>query len=259
MRFYLFVMDSIKRGVERIMISELPLVSVIVLTYRCFDNLFKTLDSILIQTYQRIEIIISDDGSEDYYSHENEIKVFFNQRKNSNILEVIYKHEASNVGTVKNCNNSIRLSHGKYIKFISPGDEFYDEKILEKCVYYAEKLNSKILIGQTFQKRRDGYENDIVRDSIIYRWQARGGKKATIVPSNIDIKKMQNLTEKELRYLIMTRPVISTVSVFFSKELLDKEGGFNEKYRLIEDMPFWPTAAKNNTKFDFIRDFILQI
>ena len=42
------------------------LVTIIVLTYKDFSGLNKTMEAILEQTYQNIEIIISDDGSENY-------------------------------------------------------------------------------------------------------------------------------------------------------------------------------------------------
>lgn len=240
------------------MIRTLPLVSVVVLTYKNFEGLDKTLKSILDQSYENIEIIIADDGSADYLDKEDEIKAFLVKNRKDNISSIVYKHEAVNVGTVKNCNNAICLSHGKYIKFISPDDEFYDENVLENCVSCAEKRKSRILVGQTFQKRRDGYDKDVIRNTPIYRWIARGGRKATVVPSDIDILRLQSMSEEECRYVIMTQTVISTVAVFFTKELLEETGGFNEKYCLIEDMPYWPTIAKNGVKFDFVNLMVMK-
>lgn len=240
------------------MIRTLPLVSVVVLIYKNFDSLEKTLNSILNQTYNNIEIIIADDGSDNYLEKEEELKSFLNKNRKKNVHSIIYKHEKKNVGTVKNCNNAIRNSHGKYIKFISPGDELYDEHVLERCVYYAEKKGVKILVGQTFQKRRDGYAEDVIKDNLFYRWSARGGRKASLVPSNIDIYKLQSMTGEECRYTIMTKTVISTVSVFFSKRLLEESGGFNEKYRLIEDMPYWPVIAKAGVEFCFVKLIMMK-
>lgn len=34
--------------------------------------------------------------------------------------------------------------------------------------------------------------------------------------------------------------------------------GFNEDYRLIEDMPFWPTIASKDVKFDFINLIMMK-
>ena len=43
-----------------------PLVSCITTTYKKFDYLYQTLDSVFMQDYPNIEIIIGDDGSPDF-------------------------------------------------------------------------------------------------------------------------------------------------------------------------------------------------
>ena len=49
---------------EKIMIKK-PLVTVIIPAYNTEKYISKCLDSILVQSYQELEIIILDDGSED--------------------------------------------------------------------------------------------------------------------------------------------------------------------------------------------------
>lgn len=43
-----------------------PLVSVVTLTYKNFDYIYKTIDSVISQNYNNIEYIIADDGSENF-------------------------------------------------------------------------------------------------------------------------------------------------------------------------------------------------
>ena len=239
------------------MTNSLPLVTVILLTYKKFDGIKETLESIFIQSYGNIELIIADDGSDNYFENEGKIKDIIATAK-ENITNVIIKHEDINVGTVKNCNRAISISHGKYIKFISPGDELFDCEVLDKLVSYAENKDSLIIIGQTFQKRANGFDKDIVKNTPFYRWSARGGRKALLIPSDIDIKKLQVMNNKDCLYVLMTKTIISTVSVFFSKTLLDETNGFVEQYRLIEDMTYWPSIAKKGIKFDFINLVVMK-
>ena len=51
--------------IAKIMIDNRPLVSIVVLTYNSSDYVLETLDSIKCQDYPNLELIVSDDGSND--------------------------------------------------------------------------------------------------------------------------------------------------------------------------------------------------
>ena len=46
--------------------DNMPLVTIILMTYKKFDNIFKALDSVFCQTYSNIELIVTDDGSPNF-------------------------------------------------------------------------------------------------------------------------------------------------------------------------------------------------
>ena len=79
--------------------KEFPLVTVEMLTYKKFDYLEASLNSVFAQDYPNIEIIISDDGSPNFYKEyiENIIN-----KKTNNIKNVQIIHHEVNLGTVKN-------------------------------------------------------------------------------------------------------------------------------------------------------------
>ena len=60
-------MDSIKKeSLDIYPLEEYPVWSIIVLCYKNQDKLYGMLDSIFIQDYPRIQLIVSDDGSYDF-------------------------------------------------------------------------------------------------------------------------------------------------------------------------------------------------
>ena len=95
--------------------SGLPLVSVVTLTYRHFDNLYKTIKSVLEQDYPSIQYIICDDGSDNF--PRNEIEKFISEKSTS--IEIVIEHNQKNQGTVKNINHANKLATGK---LRDPGD-----------------------------------------------------------------------------------------------------------------------------------------
>jgi len=106
--------------------NNLPLISVCIPTYNREKILSHTLESVLNQTYKNIEIIISDNCSNDKtwkiikdYAHKDErIKIFQMKR---------------NVGPVKNWQNCFNHSRGEYIKFLW-SDDYLDLDYLEKSI-----------------------------------------------------------------------------------------------------------------------------
>ena len=59
--------------------KKMPLVTIVTLTYKKFNDLKKCIHSVLIQNYPNIEYIISDDGSENFPYEE--IKKYIEENK----------------------------------------------------------------------------------------------------------------------------------------------------------------------------------
>lgn len=107
------------------------LVSIITSTYNCVDFVDETIESILAQTYNNWELLITDDCSTDetwnllqkYAAKDARIKIFR--------LE-----ENSGAGVARN--NSIKEAKGRYIAFCDSDDRWYPEK-LEKQLKFMEE------------------------------------------------------------------------------------------------------------------------
>jgi GT2 family glycosyltransferase len=105
-----------------------PLVSICVPTYNDGPFLFQTLESIVNQTYPRLEILIGNDGSTD---DTEEIVRSFNEPR------IRYYLNETNLGQFENVNSLIKRAQGQYIA-IYHSDDIYESQIVEKEVSFLE-------------------------------------------------------------------------------------------------------------------------
>jgi glycosyltransferase involved in cell wall biosynthesis len=96
-----------------------PIVSVIIPAYNAENYILNTLNSVLVQTYKNIEIIIIDDGSTD-----NTLKLI--QPYESEKIKIITQ---KNLGASAARNNGIKCASGKYIQFLDADDLINNVKI----------------------------------------------------------------------------------------------------------------------------------
>lgn len=231
---------------------EEPRVSIIVPCYKNHHEIEKTLKSIFSQCYSNLELILSDDctpGGEESWKR---VEQFALDNMTDNILQYKIVRYDVNQGTAKHCNADLELVTGEYVKLLPPGDEFYECDTLLKCVQEMIKHDSRILVGQTYMKRRnENNENDVVKDSVWYRWKSRSGRMCNVTPSNRDLEYLKKISSEESNRIIASRPIISTIAVMFRTDLLRETKGFPTKWRLIEDVAYWPQLALNGECFHF--------
>lgn len=207
-------------------------VSVIVLTYKNFDKLEKNLNSIFIQNYPNIELIISDDGSENFDI--NDVKKIFERSRNNIVNKIIIIHK-ENLGIVKNFNEAIKKSSGEIIISLAGDDEFYDENVVENIVNsFGENL---IVTG--------------IREVYSEQGLLIGEK-----PNELERKRLER---KELyKFLIYNGNIISGASTYYKKKIFEKYGYFDEKFKLLEDLPFYCMLLRNNEKIKFINKKVIK-
>ena len=212
-----------------------PLVSVICVTYKKFDYVFKALASILIQEYPNIELLIADDGSPNFPY--NDIVSFISDRKNNNIKDIRILHSETNQGTVKNLNNAYKNAKGEYILQLAGDDEFYSSDVVTRIVHtFLEKDYDFFLTGRVCID-----END---------------KVIKTIPSKFERKLISRLNTREKQYKAAALgefyDVLRGSVTYFKKSFIDEWGYYDEKYRLFEDTPFYLNyLMKHSISFDF--------
>lgn len=126
-------------------ISVSPLVSVVIATYNGKDELRKTIDSVLSQSYVNYEIIIIDDGSSDYSIT---TAVTCDDR-------IIIHRNKVNIGLTASLKKGVDFAKGKYIARIDVGDYWIKDKI-EKQVHFLEENAEYVICGTQVSYTNNG-------------------------------------------------------------------------------------------------------
>ena len=126
-------------------------VSVCVITYRSdLTKLCRTLASVLCQQGCSFEVIVADDGTENF--PQEEIEDVFSSAGFS-AYKIIRAPE--NQGVVRNVSRAFSHAQGKYIKNISPGDYLYDEHVLAAFFRFMEAHGHIAAFGRACYYREE--------------------------------------------------------------------------------------------------------
>lgn len=190
-----------------------PLVSIIVSTYNRRKMLQRALESLFIQTYKNLEIIVVDDASTDT------TKKYLESIKDDR-LKVIYRKKNWGNDT-KPKNEGIKASTGEYIAFLDSDNEYYAEAIAMRLKGFEEHPQVDVV-----------YTDRLVVNDDDKDWEPRVGSH-----SDFDIS-----TLFQLNY-------IDTSDVLIKRDALFLVGGFDEKYRKYIDWNLWVRMAKAALQF----------
>lgn len=120
---------------------KLPLVSIVIPTYKRSDKIKKSIDSALKQTYSNIEILVVDDNEpdSDYRRFTKEkLKKYIDEKK------IRYIERSSNGGGSEARNTGIHESKGEFIAFLDDDDEYLPNKIEKQYNLYREKVGHNV-------------------------------------------------------------------------------------------------------------------
>ncbi len=206
---------------------DMPLVSVVVITYCSGKILNETLDSIYDQSYPNIELVISDDHSQDdtVAIAEDWIKIHGSRFQNC-----IVRVSAENRGITNNINEGIRAASGRYIKTIAGDDLLLEDCILEN-VKGCQEDNVPYLFTW-LQKFSDTPEGRRV-------WQE---------PPNLEFFDLD--AAGQYRMLLRGNYVYGPL-FFFEKAFLENLGLFDERYSMVEDYPMWVRLTGMGNRLHF--------
>ena len=212
-----------------------PLVSVIIITYNSSKFVLDTLESVRLQTYGNIELIVSDDCSSD--STRAICKEWIKKYSGRFIRSELVIAQ-KNRGIPGNCNQGFNQSNGDWIKFVA-GDDVLLKDSIEKFVGFLPH-NPKARI---IESRSQFFKNTLKIENYF-------GKQ----PKIDGVFYAKDTTAFDQYQMLLRRNYLHAPSVFLSRSVVKKVGGFDERFRWVEDHPLWLRITRSGNKVFFLNE-----
>ncbi len=149
--------------------EEYSLVSVIIPTYNRAQFIGRAINSVLCQSYQKLEVIVVDDASTD----DTVVEVAALQRRD---LRIQYLRHKINRGAQAARNTGIQAAQGEFIAFLDSDNEWLPIKLERQMALFASRGKGLGVVYAGFRwEYHDGricryqsprYRGDIYRDSL---------------------------------------------------------------------------------------------
>ena len=216
---------------------EKPLVSVTVITYNSSKTVLETLESIKEQTYQNIELIVSDDCSTD-----NTVELcrdWIEQNKDRFVRAELLTVE-KNTGVAGNCNRAGAACRGEWGKGIA-GDDIMMPNCIQDCMdYIAAHPDTIYLFGK--QKAFGASE-----------------EKCKEIDSIFDYSFFNMTQEEQLHRLIFGENCVPATAVFCHRQHAKAIGVKNdERIPLLEDWPKWINLLRAGVKLHYVDKVLVK-
>jgi glycosyltransferase involved in cell wall biosynthesis len=204
-----------------------PLVSIVIPVYNGSNYMREAIDSAIAQTYQNIEIIVVNDGSNDN-GKTREIALSYGDK--------IRYFEKENGGVSTALNLGIKEMRGEYFSWLSHDDVYYPNKISRQIEELNKLEDKKTIIYSDYEiinEKSNKLYNLNLRDQHEYR-KLNNGLYATL------------------------NGCLNGCCMLISKEIFDFVGLFDPKLKYTQDYDLWFRFFSENYKVYFIDELLLK-
>lgn len=194
-----------------------PLVSIIVVTYNSSLFVRETLESAKRQSYNNLELIITDDASTD-----DTVKIcreWIANNKNR-FVRVELKTVEQNTGIAKNCNRGLNMANGEWLKYIAGDDILMDDCIKDYLTFINENKNISFITSHI--QTIDETGNSINAEEFDY--------------DSLQKYFFSKSAQKQLKTYARLPIFLNSPAFFIRKEAINKAGGFDERFKIYEDI-----------------------
>lgn len=204
-------------------LSESPLVSIIIPVYNGSNYLEQAIQSALSQTYSNIEILVINDGSKD----EGATKAIA-----TSFGDKIRYLEKENGGVASALNMGIEAMKGHYFSWLSHDDYYHPQKIESQIKLLSQPANPdhSIVISNFILVNENG--DEIARSDL------------------------SELNLKNVRFWLTKTSELNGCTLLIPKNLLLNHKGFNEKLRYTQDYDLWFRMA-DRAQFLLAKDHLV--
>ena len=208
-----------------------PLISIITTVYNCDKFIREAINSIYNQTFKDFEFIIYNDCSTD-----RTMNIILETLKELKIKKhiIINSIVGENLGCGYGRNKAIAKATGEYIALYD-GDDISFSSRLEKEVDFLEKNNNIFCVSAWAEVINEKGEHI---------------KTFDYPPQFYDDIKKEILVNHN-------NPIIDPCSMF-KREIFNKLGGYDKKWRLVPDFNLWTRAVQNGYKFANLAEVLVD-
>ncbi|RSK50270.1 glycosyltransferase [Hymenobacter rigui] len=200
--------------------SELPLVTIVALCYNHARFLETALDSILAQTYPRLEVLLVDDASTDGSADILRRYAAAHPHWHLRLLP-------ANVGNCQAFNSAFRESRGEFVIDFATDDVLLSERVAQQVAAFAA---AGPRCGMVYS---DAELIDEAGRFVRYHFRRDAQHQLHPRPASGDV-----FAEVLARYFI------STPTMLMRRATLEQLGGYDETLA-YEDFDFWVRASRN--------------
>lgn len=214
-----------------------PLISVLMLSFNSPD-IYSSVNSLLMQDYPQIQFILVDDASTEY--DVEELEKYINSNKDSNLIDFRIIKNKHNIGIVKSSNIGIREIKGEIVFNLAGDDQFNDSRVISEWVNEFKNTNAEVMTAY-----REVYDSDL--NEMLYK-----------APFDNEVSKILNNKPEDLFEIVSGRNFIFGAVTARKKEVFDKYGLYDEKYRLIDDHPMVLRLLRQGVKIWFFDRVVIK-
>jgi hypothetical protein len=211
---------------KRIADNLTPLVSIIMPVYNGSNYLKLAIDSALAQTYNNIEVIVINDGSNDNGLTEGIAKSYG---------EKITYLSKENGGVATALNVGIQNSRGEYLSWLSHDDMYFENKIERQMAYLASIPSSEVILYSDY-KAIDANDNLL--------------QTARIACEN-------SFDHKQEFLFNMFKARIHGCSLLIPRKCFSDVGYFDEKLKTTQDYDLWFKFLQKGYEFRHIPEVLI--